>query len=100
VLKDRYKESRYVFFVVGFCYFYDSAVRTPHRRTPDGKNPRKDYPMLVSAWSTLAGTKPGQYFFFSIGAVSILAQTETFSQLQRVSEDNDHICCCNSHVIG
>jgi len=30
----------------------------------------------------LAGTKPGQYLLFSIGAVSIFAQTETFSQLQ------------------
>ena len=37
----------------------------------------------------LAGTKPGQYFLFSIGSGSILAQTETFSQPQRVPEVND-----------
>jgi hypothetical protein len=36
----------------------------------------------------LAGTKPGQYFLVSIGAGSILAQTETFSQPQRISRGN------------
>jgi hypothetical protein len=38
----------------------------------------------------LAGTKPGQYFFFSIGTGSLLAQTETFSQPQQGPEGNDY----------
>jgi hypothetical protein len=39
----------------------------------------------------LAAAKPGQYFIVSIGSGSILAQTETFLQRQRVSESNDQI---------
>ena len=39
----------------------------------------------------LAGTKPGQYFLFSINSGSILAQTETFRQLQRVPVSDDQI---------
>ena len=37
----------------------------------------------------LARKQPGQYFLFSVGTGSILAQTETFSQPQRVPEGND-----------
>jgi len=37
----------------------------------------------------LAGTKPGKYFLFSISTRSVLAQTETFSQPQRVPESNE-----------
>jgi len=37
----------------------------------------------------MAGTKPGQYFLVSIGTDSVLAQTETFAQPQRMPESND-----------
>jgi hypothetical protein len=39
----------------------------------------------------LAATKPGQYFLVSFSAISVLAQTETFSHPRRASESNDQI---------